>query len=89
MTDLRDAEIADLKDQNRIWREHAGRMRDQVVERIREVYRLQTTTVPLEDVRRLWQNWKDAWGTGDSEEALALMEMDLLLGVDERGNVLA
>ena len=43
--------------------------------------------VPLEDVRRCWQAWKDAWGTGDSEEAFALIEMDLLLGVDERGNV--
>jgi len=43
--------------------------------------------VPLEDVRKLWQAWKRAWGTGDSEEALALMEMDLLLGVDESGNV--
>lgn len=39
-------------------------------------------------VRRAWQAWKDAWGTGDSEEAYALMEMDTLLGVDEQGNVL-
>jgi hypothetical protein len=31
--------------------------------------------------------WKEAWGTGDSEEAYALMEMDSLLRVDERGNV--
>jgi hypothetical protein len=43
--------------------------------------------VPLEDVRLAWQAWKDAWGTGDSEEAYALMEMDSLLRVDERGNV--
>jgi hypothetical protein len=43
--------------------------------------------LPLGDVRRAWQAWKDAWGTGDSEEALALMEMDLLLGVDDQGNV--
>lgn len=44
--------------------------------------------VPLDDVRKLWQAWKQAWGTGDSEEAIALMEMDLLLGVDENGNVI-
>lgn len=43
--------------------------------------------VPLDDVRRAWQAWKDAWGQGDSEEAFALMEMDLLLGVDAEGKV--
>lgn len=43
--------------------------------------------VPLNEVRQAWQAWKQAWGTGDSEEAIALMEMDLLLGVDEGGNV--
>ena len=42
--------------------------------------------VPLEDVRKAWQAWKQAWGTGDSEEAYALMEMDLLLGVDAKGD---
>lgn len=43
--------------------------------------------VPLEHVRKAWQAWKDAWGNGDSQEAYALMEMDILLGVDEKGNV--
>ena len=44
--------------------------------------------VPLDDVRRLWQEWKDAWGTGDTEEAVALMSMDVLLGVTAEGEVI-
>ena len=42
----------------------------------------------IEAVRKAWQAWKEAWGTGDSEEAYALMEMDILLGVDDVGNVI-
>jgi hypothetical protein len=61
------------------WRDHE-----------REIARLMAAlrdSVDLDEVRKAWQNWKQAWGTGDSEEALALMEMDGLLGVDEQGNV--
>jgi hypothetical protein len=42
--------------------------------------------VPLDDVREKWKAWKEAWGTGDSEEAYALIQMDLLLDVDEKGD---
>ena len=43
--------------------------------------------VPLDDVRAAWQSWKLAWNQGDSEEAVALMTMDDLLGVNDRGEV--
>lgn len=70
------------------WRRHGSRLRDQNLELCRIILFLsQEETVSLDEARRLWQSWKDAWGTGDSEEAYALMEMDTLLGVDDKGNV--
>jgi hypothetical protein len=50
--DLRDAEIAELRDQVRRWREHAGHMRDQVIECMREAYRLHCLIETHNDERR-------------------------------------
>ena len=41
----------------------------------------------LERLRTAWANLKASWSQGDSEEAFALMEIDTLLGVNERGEL--
>lgn len=78
------AEIANLRELVDRWKRHASHLRGELIEAQRKLLH----SVDVGEARRLWQNWKDAWGTGDSEEAYALMEMDIFLGVDERGNVL-
>jgi len=68
--------------------QHAEQHDSGVYEQAAKVRARDEQWVPLDDVRKAWQAWKQAWGTGDSEEAYALMEMDQLLGVDADGNVL-
>lgn len=43
--------------------------------------------VRLRDLRMAWAAVKESWGQGDSEQAVAYMELDTLLGVDADGNV--